>query len=271
MTTELHPGGPPQDPRPTGNQPLPRQERVGHAALPSDNRTRSSVITARAAASFDPVGRSVATARSFVRDTLQGWGFADIVDDAVVLTSELVTNAVVHAGTSADVLCLRSDEGVRIEVGDRYPEREIPLQATAINMGSPDREEAAASSSAPPWPAAGASSTRPRTSRSGSSWNCRNARWAPARPAPPSRPTSSRSPTAAYAWRSSRSTAPAPSTPGTRTRRNCSGTPPSRSSASPSPTSRPGRTRPAPAPASSRRSNSPAGRAATACAPPTAV
>ncbi|MCZ4513734.1 SpoIIE family protein phosphatase [Streptomyces sp. ActVer] len=140
MTTELHPGGPPQDPRPTGNQPLPRQERVGHAALPSDNRTRSSVITARAAASFDPVGRSVATARSFVRDTLQGWGFADIVDDAVVLTSELVTNAVVHAGTSADVLCLRSDEGVRIEVGDRYPEREIPLQATAINMGSPDRE-----------------------------------------------------------------------------------------------------------------------------------
>lgn len=98
------------------------------------------MITARAAASFDPVGRSVATARSFVRDTLQGWGFSDIVDDAVVLTSELVTNAVVHAGTSADVLCLRSDEGVRIEVADRYPEREIPLQATAVNMGSPDRE-----------------------------------------------------------------------------------------------------------------------------------
>ncbi len=98
------------------------------------------MITARAAASFEPVGRSVATARSFVRDTLQGWGFADIVDDAVVLTSELVTNAVVHAGTSADVLCLRSDDGVRIEVADHYPEREIPLQGAAVNMGSPDRE-----------------------------------------------------------------------------------------------------------------------------------
>ncbi|GAA2632959.1 SpoIIE family protein phosphatase [Streptomyces vastus] len=98
------------------------------------------MITARAAASFDPVGRSVATARSFVRDTLQGWGFGDIVDDAVVLTSELVTNAVVHAGTSADVLCLRTEDGVRIEVADRYPEREIPLQAAAVNMGSPDRE-----------------------------------------------------------------------------------------------------------------------------------
>lgn len=98
------------------------------------------MITARAAASFEPVGRSVATARSFVRDTLQGWGFADIVDDAVVLTSELVTNAVVHAGTAADVLCLRIDEGVRIEVADHYPEREIPLQGPAINMGNPDRE-----------------------------------------------------------------------------------------------------------------------------------
>ncbi|WP_220278181.1 SpoIIE family protein phosphatase [Streptomyces himalayensis] len=105
-----------------------------------DTRTRSSVITARAAATFDPVGRSVATARSFVRDTLQGWGFTDIVDDAVVLTSELVTNAVVHAGTAAEVLCLRTGDGARIEVADRYPEREIPLQQSLATMGSPDRE-----------------------------------------------------------------------------------------------------------------------------------
>ncbi|WP_369213787.1 ATP-binding protein, partial [Streptomyces flavofungini] len=105
-----------------------------------DTRTRSAVITARAAATFDPVGRSVATARSFVRDTLQGWGFTDIVDDAVVLTSELVTNAVVHAGTAADVLCLRTEDAARIEVSDRYPEREIPLQQSSVNMGSPDRE-----------------------------------------------------------------------------------------------------------------------------------
>ncbi|MEU9013758.1 SpoIIE family protein phosphatase [Streptomyces sp. NPDC048479] len=105
-----------------------------------ETRTRSSVITARAAASFDPVGRSVATARAFVRDTLQGWGYADVIDDAVVLTSELVTNAVVHAGTSADVLCLRTEDGVRVEVADRYPEREIPIQGTGLSLGSPDRE-----------------------------------------------------------------------------------------------------------------------------------
>ncbi|WP_159773649.1 SpoIIE family protein phosphatase [Streptomyces sp. HM190] len=139
MTTGLHPGEAPQDPGPKDDQPLPRQE-VGRGSSHDENRTRSSVITARAAASFEPVSRSVATARSFVRDTLQGWGFADIVDDAVVLTSELVTNAVVHAGTSADVLCLRAEDGVRIEVADRYPEREIPLQSSPVNMGSPDRE-----------------------------------------------------------------------------------------------------------------------------------
>ncbi|MFE6287287.1 SpoIIE family protein phosphatase [Streptomyces sp. NPDC057877] len=141
MTTGLIPGGQPPDPRPTGILPSQtRREPVDPGAQHVESRSRSSVITARAAATFEPVGRSVASARSFVRDTLQGWGFGDIVDDAVVLTSELVTNAVVHAGTAADVLCLRSEDGVRIEVADRYPEREVPLQSSAVNMGSPDRE-----------------------------------------------------------------------------------------------------------------------------------
>ncbi|MGW7278970.1 SpoIIE family protein phosphatase [Streptomyces sp. NPDC054844] len=140
MTTGLIPGEQPPDPGPTGGLPQQRREPVGHEAVHGERGSRSSVITARAAASFEPVGRSVASARSFVRDTLQGWGQADIVDDAVVLTSELVTNAVVHAGTTADVLCLRSDDGVRIEVADHYPEREVPLQGSPADMGNLDRE-----------------------------------------------------------------------------------------------------------------------------------
>lgn len=111
-------------------------ERMGGDETP----VGTSVITARAAATFEPVGRSVATARGFVRDTLQGWGLAEIVDDAVVLTSELVTNAVVHAGTSAEVRCLRADDGVRIEVADRHPERELPVQDASHSFGNPDRE-----------------------------------------------------------------------------------------------------------------------------------
>jgi PAS domain S-box-containing protein len=98
------------------------------------------VITARASASFEPVGRSVAVARAFVRDTLHGWGFADVVDDAVVLTSELVTNAVVHAGTAADVRCLRYETAVRVEVADHYPEREVPLQGRGRPHRDPDHE-----------------------------------------------------------------------------------------------------------------------------------
>ena len=97
------------------------------------------MVTARAAATFEPVGRSVAAARGFVRDTLQGWGFAEVVDDAVVLTSELVTNAVVHAGTSAEVCCLREGDEVRIEVSDRYPERGLPLHGLGP-IGDPERE-----------------------------------------------------------------------------------------------------------------------------------
>lgn len=98
------------------------------------------MITARAAASFDPVGRSVAVARAFVRDTLHGWGFADVVDDAVVLTSELVTNAVVHAGTAADVRCLRYEAAVRVEVADHYPEREVPMQTRGRPYRDTDSE-----------------------------------------------------------------------------------------------------------------------------------
>lgn len=101
---------------------------------------RRSVITARAAATFEPVGRSVAIARAFVRDTLHGWGFADVVDDAVVLTSELVTNAVVHAGTAADVQCLRYDTAVRVEVADHYPEREVPMQTRGRQFRETDNE-----------------------------------------------------------------------------------------------------------------------------------
>lgn len=97
------------------------------------------MITARATASFEPVGRSVAAARAFVRDTLQGWGHSELVDDAVVLTSELVTNAVIHAGTSAEVLCLRSEDSIRVEVADQYPEREIPVQSGRA-LANPDRE-----------------------------------------------------------------------------------------------------------------------------------
>ena len=55
-------------------------------------------------ATFPPEVASVATARRFVGETLRSWG-VDEVDDAMLLTSELVTNAIVHAGTEVEVVC----------------------------------------------------------------------------------------------------------------------------------------------------------------------
>ncbi|MFI9274818.1 SpoIIE family protein phosphatase [Kitasatospora sp. NPDC052896] len=87
------------------------------------------MVTARAAATFEPDGRSASAARGFVRAALLGWGLPEVVDDAVVLVSELVTNAVVHAGTAAEVSCLRDEDSVQIGVTDRHPERGLPAFA----------------------------------------------------------------------------------------------------------------------------------------------
>ncbi|HWG75041.1 MAG TPA: ATP-binding protein [Acidimicrobiales bacterium] len=63
--------------------------------------------------------RDAMTARHFVRDTLSGWGATDHEDSAVLLVSELVANASLHAKTEVSV-CLRRGPGkLRIEVGDR--------------------------------------------------------------------------------------------------------------------------------------------------------
>ncbi len=68
---------------------------------------------------------SPASARDFVRATLVEWGCGDLVDSAVLIASELVTNAVVHA-RSGPKLTLRLTAGVvRIEVADDTVEQPI--------------------------------------------------------------------------------------------------------------------------------------------------
>lgn len=64
---------------------------------------------------------SVGEARSVVRDLLERWGYRDLVDDAELVVSELVTNAIVHAGSSCAVIVSRGEGSVRIEVEDHGP------------------------------------------------------------------------------------------------------------------------------------------------------
>lgn len=70
---------------------------------------------------LEPEPASARRARTFVQVTLEEWGCEDLNDIVVLLTSELVTNSVVHAGSDAD-LSLRLARGVlQIAVADRSP------------------------------------------------------------------------------------------------------------------------------------------------------
>lgn len=66
-----------------------------------------------------PEARAPSASRRFVRDALARWGLDELTDTAVLLTSELVTNAIVHAQTEVAVTIRRDSLGsVIISVGD---------------------------------------------------------------------------------------------------------------------------------------------------------
>ncbi|MFG2285404.1 SpoIIE family protein phosphatase [Streptomyces sp. NPDC048595] len=133
--------------------------------------TRTTTEGADAQPSAGPAARSLraclpgdpqaaAAARQFVRAAFADWavqrlpgaeGLTDrLADEAVLLVSELVTNAVVHAGTTVELCCRleaadeRNDEadpapvpGVVIEVSDRHPAQPIRARARRTASGSP--------------------------------------------------------------------------------------------------------------------------------------
>jgi anti-sigma regulatory factor (Ser/Thr protein kinase) len=65
-----------------------------------------------------PHPTSVGQARRFVRDQLVAIGVADPSGNAELVVSELVTNAVMHAGTAVTVRVARAGSGARVEVAD---------------------------------------------------------------------------------------------------------------------------------------------------------
>jgi PAS domain S-box-containing protein len=86
---------------------------------------------------FAPADVSVGEARWFVRRALEQWGALDLIDSAVLATSELVTNAVVHAGTPLQVRIALDDFALRLEVHDLYPGRTLAPRVSVV----PDEEE----------------------------------------------------------------------------------------------------------------------------------
>jgi anti-sigma regulatory factor (Ser/Thr protein kinase) len=65
-----------------------------------------------------PAARSVTEARRFVLAAIRRWGLDTLADTAALLTSEVVTNAVLHARTPVQVAVHRLAGGIRVEVTD---------------------------------------------------------------------------------------------------------------------------------------------------------
>ena len=69
--------------------------------------------------------RSVRQARNAAREAVQSFADAELGGNVALVTSELVTNAIVHAGTACDLRLLMDSNGgrvvVRLEVTDGGP------------------------------------------------------------------------------------------------------------------------------------------------------
>ncbi len=73
----------------------------------------------RASVVLLPTKTAARQARRFVVDTLEDWQLASVVERAELLVSELVSNAVRHAGSGSRVELVEGPSFVRIEVADR--------------------------------------------------------------------------------------------------------------------------------------------------------
>ena len=72
---------------------------------------------------LSPHPTSARAAREFVAGVLEGWGRLAQVEPAVLLTSELVTNAIVHARSQIALTVRMNGESLRVIVLDESAER----------------------------------------------------------------------------------------------------------------------------------------------------
>jgi GAF domain-containing protein/anti-sigma regulatory factor (Ser/Thr protein kinase) len=70
--------------------------------------------------------RGVRTARTFVHDQMGAWGLQDMSDALELVVSEIVTNALIHAGSDVDVRLRAFPDRVRLEVRDSDTNPPVP-------------------------------------------------------------------------------------------------------------------------------------------------
>jgi anti-sigma regulatory factor (Ser/Thr protein kinase) len=92
------------------------------------------VTTSEVRVALPPDARSAGLARRYVRAACDEAGQDALVDDALLLVTELVTNAVVHAGTALELCVSTGPGGVRVEVSDGRPGG-LPLPTGSVDEG----------------------------------------------------------------------------------------------------------------------------------------
>ncbi|MFE9611378.1 SpoIIE family protein phosphatase [Streptomyces sp. NPDC006012] len=79
---------------------------------------------------------AVRQARGFVHQRLRDWGLSELSDDLQLLTSEVVTNALVHAGSDVDIRIRFLGDRVRLEVRDEDTDPPVPALYSLSEEGS---------------------------------------------------------------------------------------------------------------------------------------
>ncbi|GAB7191914.1 hypothetical protein NUM3379_26220 [Kineococcus sp. NUM-3379] len=111
--------------------PLPQRvvDEVVPAMLPPDTQEDDIAVLAlrvparegsdtRVSRRFPSDPASVSAARQFVTDVLEAWAVEDVSDEAEILTSEVVTNSVLHTTEGVELTVERLADAVRVEVAD---------------------------------------------------------------------------------------------------------------------------------------------------------
>jgi anti-sigma regulatory factor (Ser/Thr protein kinase) len=103
------------------------------AGRAGDRRRQVGAVEAvllQASTSLSGHPRSAGDARRFVAGSLEPWLLGPLVDTVTLLTSELVTNALVHAGSDVDVVVRLTSVLARVEVTDRSEVASAPRSSS---------------------------------------------------------------------------------------------------------------------------------------------
>jgi anti-sigma regulatory factor (Ser/Thr protein kinase) len=82
-----------------------------------------------------PRAASAALARELVTERCAAWGFSSLCDDIALVVTELVANAVRHAGTEIEISVAEIEHGVRLEVRDGSTRPLRPRAALSSDEG----------------------------------------------------------------------------------------------------------------------------------------